>query len=292
MTKARKQKTAVTVISKIAERCKTSDACLIVIYGEELGRKFSLGQGQITIGRSAKCDVQIDQEAISRQHAKIVNAFGETVVSDLGSTNGTYVNDDLVDQRVLADGDLIKVGRTILKYLSGENIERAYYEEIYRLTTYDGLTQLHNRRYLLEILEREIFRARRYDRNLAVAVFAVDEFSAINHAFGHLAGDAVLTQLARIVKQNSRREDIPARLETELFAVVLPEIDLGGARIYCERIRELVDQAVFEFEGAEIQVTISIGVVNLQPESDAEGLITAAHERLRLAQQRGGNRLS
>ena len=87
------------------------------------------------------------------------------MLRDLGSTNGTYVNDELIDEYVLRDGDLIKIGRTIFKFLSGGNIENAYHEEIYRLTTIDGLTQIYNKRYFLETLEREIARAQRYRRD-------------------------------------------------------------------------------------------------------------------------------
>ena len=87
------------------------------------------------IGRSSKCDIQIDQESISRNHSKIVNTGKSILIRDLGSTNGTYVNDEPVDEYVLRDGDLIKIGRTIFKFLTGGNIENAYHEEIYRLTT-------------------------------------------------------------------------------------------------------------------------------------------------------------
>lgn len=289
MTRSRKQKTAVTVISKIAERCKTSDACLVIIYGEDLGRKYNLTQGQITIGRSAKCNIQIDQEAISRQHAKINNTFDETVLSDLGSTNGTYINDELIDQSKLHDGDLVKIGRTILKYLSGNNIESAYHEEIYRLTTIDGLTQVHNRRYLVEHLEREIARARRYDRDLSLVTFDVDNFSAVNHSLGHLAGDAVLAQLAGVINNHSRQEDLVARLGTELFGVILPEISLKNGRTYADRMRQLVEKSEFNFEDSAIRVTISLGVVTREPDCTAASMVEKATETLRLANQRGGN---
>src|SRR5690242_14650627 len=107
-----RSKTVVTVISKIAEKPVGKDACLVVI-----------------IGRSSKSDVQIDQESVSRNHAKIMNTGKSIILRDLGSTNGTYVNDQLIDEYVLRDGDFIKIGRTIFKFLSGGNIENAYHEE-------------------------------------------------------------------------------------------------------------------------------------------------------------------
>ena len=129
-----------------------------MIYGSELGKKYNLNAASLIIGRSSKCDIQIDQESISRNHSKIVNTGKSIMVRDLGSTNGTYVNDEPIDEYVLRDGDLIKIGRTIFKFLTGGNIENAYHEEIYRLTTVDGLTQIFNKRYFLETLEREIAR--------------------------------------------------------------------------------------------------------------------------------------
>ena len=142
-------KTVVTSISRISEKPSGKEACLVVIYGMELGKKYNLNSASLVIGRSSKCDIQIDQESISRNHSKIVNTGKSILIRDLGSTNGTYVNDEPVDEYVLRDGDLIKIGRTIFKFLTGGNIENAYHEEIYRLTTIDGLTQIFNKRYFL-----------------------------------------------------------------------------------------------------------------------------------------------
>jgi two-component system, cell cycle response regulator len=112
-------------------------ACLVVIYGEELGRIYTLGAPVLIIGRSSKCEIQIDQESISRNHSKVVNTGKSILIRDLGSTNGTYVNDEPIEEYVLRDGDLVKVGRTIFKFLSGGNIERGYHEEMYRLAKAD-----------------------------------------------------------------------------------------------------------------------------------------------------------
>ena len=107
---------------------------------------------------------------------------------------------------MLRDGDLIKIGRTIFKFLTGGNIENAYHEEIYRLTTVDGLTQIFNKRYFLDTLEREIARAHRYRRPLSLVMFDIDHFKKVNDSFGHLAGDYVLKHLAQTV-----RDEDPAR---------------------------------------------------------------------------------
>ena len=220
-----RNKTVVTAISKISDRPVAKEACLVVIYGLELGKKFNLNRPQIIIGRSSKADIQIDQEAVSRNHCKIINTGNAIMLRDMGSTNGTYVNDEMIDEYVLRDGDFIKVGRCIFKFLSGNNIENAYHEEIYRLTTVDGLTQVFNRRYFVETLEREIGRALRYRRDLSLIMFDIDRFKGVNDSFGHLAGDHVLKHLASVIKTRIRREDVLARYGGEEFAIVLPEID-------------------------------------------------------------------
>lgn len=285
-------KTVVTSISRISERPVGKEACLVVIYGNELGKKYNLNASSLVIGRSSKCDIQIDQESISRNHSKIVNTGKAILIRDLGSTNGTYVNDEPVDEYVLRDGDLIKIGRTIFKFLTGGNIEHAYHEEIYRLTTIDGLTQISNKRYLLETLEREVARAHRYRRPLSLVMFDLDHFKRINDTYGHLAGDYVLKQLASAVKQKIRREDIFARYGGEEFAIVLPEIDLEHAMAFAEKVRQVAETHDFRFENTRIEVTVSMGVATVGDEvRDMEALIKRADEHLYAAKSNGRNQV-
>jgi two-component system, cell cycle response regulator len=283
-------KTVVTSINRISGHPPTKEACLVVIYGHDLGRKFSLESPSLTLGRSNKCDIQIDQESVSRAHSKIINAGRSVRIRDLGSTNGTYVNDELVEERTLVDGDFIKIGRTIFKFLSGGNIERAYHEEIYRLTTVDGLTQIFNKRYFSEVLDREIARASRYRRELSLVMCDLDHFKLINDTHGHLAGDAVLKTLAFTVKSKIRTEDIFARYGGEEFAIILPEIDGHNAHQFAEKVRRIVETTEFRFEGTLIPVTISMGVATLDLEEPAAAmLIKRADERLYEAKSAGRN---
>ncbi|HET6282519.1 MAG TPA: GGDEF domain-containing protein [Polyangia bacterium] len=285
-------KTVVTSISRISERPSGKEACLVVIYGAELGKKYNLNSASLVVGRSSKCDIQIDQESISRNHSKIVNTGKSILVRDLGSTNGTYVNDEPIDEYVLRDGDLIKIGRTIFKFLTGGNIENAYHEEIYRLTTIDGLTQIFNKRYFLETLEREIARSQRYRRALSLVMFDIDHFKKINDSFGHLAGDYVLKHLASTVKAKIRREDLFARYGGEEFAIVLPEITQGNSAPFAEKIRQIVEKQDFKFENTKIRVTISMGVATIDDElADASTLIKRADERLYEAKSGGRNKV-
>jgi diguanylate cyclase (GGDEF)-like protein len=287
-----RNKTVVTVISRISERAVAKEACLVVIYGLDLGKKFNLDQASIVIGRSSKADIQIDQEAVSRNHCRLINTGKAIMLRDLGSTNGTYVNDELVDEYVLRDGDLIKIGRCIFKVLTGSNIENSYHEEIYRLTTIDGLTQVFNKRYFVETLEREIGRAQRYRRELSLIMFDIDNFKKINDAYGHLAGDHVLKQLASVIKARIRREDILSRYGGEEFTIILPEIDRGNALSFADKIRTLVERTVFRFEETDIPVTISIGVASIAAElKEPHDFIRVADTNLYEAKSQGRNRV-
>ncbi len=285
--------TVVTVISKISERPLNLDAALVVIYGLELGRKYDLGREETLIGRSSKAEIQVDQESISRNHACITNTSRGVFIKDWGSTNGTFVHDESVQgETSLRNGDLVKIGRTIFKFIAGGNIEAAYHDEIYRLTTMDGLTQIYNRRYFEEALEREVSRSRRYERSLALVMFDVDHFKQVNDRYGHLAGDYVLKQLASALRTRIRREDVFARYGGEEFGMLLPEMDLNGAAQLAEKVRKLVDKQRFEFDKNVIPVSISLGVALLAADHRGpEDLKRASDAKLYEAKATGRNRV-
>lgn len=288
-----KTKTVVTVISKISSRPVTRDAALVVIHGLDLGRKFDLIKSPVIVGRSSKADIQIDQESVSRNHARIVNREGKVTIEDLGSTNGSYVNDEQISgEFAVRNGDLVKIGRTIFKFIAGGNIEAAYHDEIYRLTTVDGLTQVFNRRYFEETLERELSRCNRYGRALSLVMLDIDFFKTINDTHGHLAGDHVLKHVASSLKTRVRREDIVARYGGEEFGLLLPEVDLKGAVALAEKARKVIEKTKFEFDKQEISVTVSAGVAALSAElADGTDLIRLADTRLYEAKESGRNKV-
>lgn len=128
-------------ISGGTDRLGYRGACLVVIYGDDLGKIHELNAKSSVIGRSPKCEIPIEHGSISRNHSKVENTGTSMLIRDLGSTNGTYVNDEPIEECVLCDGDLVKVGRTIFKFLAGGNIERAYHEQMYRLVTANRSTE-------------------------------------------------------------------------------------------------------------------------------------------------------
>lgn len=269
------------------------ESCFIVFYGEGLGRRYFLNKNEIILGRSDSAHIQVDQDAVSRQHAKVVlqPGLGAKLI-DLGSTNGTFVNNQKVAERLLLDGDLVRVGHTIFKHLTGNNIENKYHEEIYRLTTIDGLTEAYNKRYFLETLERETNRAARYQRELSLVMFDIDHFKRINDTFGHLAGDQVLRELSRVVSESLRRQDIFARYGGEEFSVVLPELTHEEALVVCEKLRSNIELHPFSFGNTPIPVTVSLGLASFGPsEETTESFIARADAKLYEAKQTGRNRV-
>jgi diguanylate cyclase (GGDEF)-like protein len=258
-----------------------------------MGRRVRVATEPVIIGRAPKCEIPIDQESVSRNHCRIRFEAGEFLVRDLGSTNGTYVNDDLVhEEGRLRHGDQLKVGRTILKFIVGDDVEVQYHEEIYRLMTTDGLTQLHNKRYFDEMLDREVARAKRYKRSFSLLVFDIDRFKDINDRFGHLAGDAILRQLGAVLSGRLRVNDVLARVGGEEFALITPEVGVDGAKELAGKINRLIGDTRFEFEGARVGVTVSVGVAEWQDQyDDPSELLKAADDKLYEAKRNGRNQV-
>ena len=275
--------------NKVIKEPELRDACLVMIHGPSLGRRYNLtNEGTILVGRNDDCGMQLEEDEVSRRHCEVTCSRNRVVIRDLGSTNGTYVNDVLVDEREIRDGDQIQIGGAIFKFISSANIEIAYHEEIYRLSTTDGLTQVHNKRFLLEYLDREISRCRRQNSTLSLVLLDIDHFKKVNDVFGHLAGDQVLKHLTTLIHANIRHEDVLARFGGEEFMVVLPQIGNDGARLCAEKLHGLVGRHKFISEGAKIPVTISLGVVTSTPETEsANQLIAAADKQLYRAKDKG-----
>ena len=258
-----------------------------------LGKRFVLDKSPTRVGRGADSQIVLEGDSVSRRHAHLERRAGAWYVVDDGSTNGTYVNEEqIAREQLLVNGDRIKVGPSILKFLSGADAEAKYHEEIYRMTIVDGLTQIHNKRALFEALEKELMRARRYERDLSLLMFDIDFFKRINDQYGHLAGDHVLRELARIVQERIRREEVFARYGGEEFVILLPETPLPGAAALAESLRARVANHAFVFQGERIPVTVSIGTALLgENDKVASDLIQRADEKLYEAKRGGRNRV-
>jgi len=287
--------TRVTSIGSLASEGR-EERCLVQIYGPMLGKKFVLEQDETTIGRGEGCEIVLELDNVSRRHCSFLQKSDGVFLRDNGSTNGTYLNNvEVRGETPLRSGDLVKVGSAIFKFLYGGelgSIEAQYHEEIYRLTIIDGLTQVFNKRYLLEFLDREMARCLRHGRALSLVIFDIDHFKKINDSYGHLAGDYVLRELAAALKSRIRKEECFARYGGEEFALVLPETGHENTVFLADKLRKLVEQHQFVFEGKRIGVTFSGGVADLEVGHDsALAFIKAADARLYEAKHRGRNQV-
>jgi diguanylate cyclase (GGDEF)-like protein len=235
---------------------------------------------------------------VSRFHAEVRRKGSEQVtIRDLGSTNGTFVAGERIDEAVLNDGNKVLIGRrTILKFALQDELENNYQRQIYESSTKDGLTGVFNRKYFSQKIVSDLSFARRHKVPCTLAILDIDHFKKVNDTFGHRTGDQVLITVTGAVGQIIRTEDMLARYGGEEFAVIALGTDLKGGQALGERIRVCVSrQQVPALDGSEniVQVTTSVGVVSIPPGVDIKSpaMISTADENLYEAKRRGRNRV-
>lgn len=266
-------------------------ACVVVIHGEGLGRRADIGDAPVLVGRSQEADLVISHKSVSRAHCRIWLEDGRYRLRDLGATNRTRLNDAPVEDADLADGDHIVVGESILKFIGHASVEAAYHEEIYQLATHDALTDLYNRRHFVEMVDKEIARAHRHRRPLALCILDVDLFKPVNDTFGHIAGDEVLRLIASIIRAHVRVDDLASRIGGEEFAVLMPESDAAAAVTFAERARAAIAGASFAPGGEPRRITVSVGVAVLAAGGQRSTLMAAADAALYRAKHEGRDRV-
>jgi diguanylate cyclase (GGDEF)-like protein len=285
--------TCLTHLSKLIKKdTDASDACLVRIYPHSVGEGIiNLAQEEIIIGRDKECQIELDDTSVSRQHASI--NFGSTGyhIQDLGSVNSTFLNDKKIEEAVLSSGDLLRIGHTIFKFLSSDHVEKQYHEEIYSMMITDGLTHIPNKRYFLEILDREFNRSRRHQRPLSLIMFDIDHFKKINDTHGHLAGDFILRDLCQRVSPFIRKDEVFARYGGEEFAIIVPEGNRNQAHALCDKVLQCINESYFVVENLNIPVTISMGIEQMDNDHhiSMNDLITATDKKLYMAKESGRN---
>jgi len=280
-----------TAISLPSERPKEAgQPCLVIISGAEMGRRIDLTHEEVSIGRSDQCTVCVNSDLVSRRHAVVNRVLGHYIVVDLKSTNGTFVNDVRIERAELKDGDLLRVGKTVLKYLES-NLELEYMQHILSLASVDSLTGVYNKRYFDEVFGKEVARAEQGHTPCSLIVLDIDHFKKINDTHGHPAGDAVLKHVSALVKSQIRPGDTLARVGGEEFAIVLPQTPYMLATQAAELIRGAVEKSICDVAGTKIPATLSLGVAELQPAEIPERFYQRADERLYAAKHGGRNRV-
>jgi phosphoserine phosphatase RsbU/P len=164
--------------------------------------------------------------------------------------------------------------------------------ELEQISITDGLTQVYNRRYFMERLRQEVKRVSRYGPPASLLMLDIDHFKKVNDTYGHQAGDVVLSNVAGLVRDTLRETDLFARYGGEEFVLLATGTEQAGAFILAERLRKLIEDAVFTHGGSRIAVTISIGigVWEASIKEDFEELIRRADSALYRAKEQGRNR--
>jgi two-component system, cell cycle response regulator len=280
---------------ELAARSRRIHPYLLVLAGGNVGEMYRIDEGETFVGRSGNVTIRIDDDGVSRRHARLFHAGEEMLIEDLGSSNGTNVNGTRVEhQAQLRDGDKIQLGSTtILKFTYHDTLDESFHQQMHEAAQRDALTKAYNKRYFLEQIEKELAYARRHHTALSLLMFDVDHFKRVNDTHGHLAGDYVLGRLSKLVSGTLRTEDIFCRYGGEEFCILCRGVTLINAGALAERVRATVETAVFEHEDLRMPITISIGVA-AHPELPMETptqLIAAADEALYEAKRGGRNRV-
>jgi two-component system cell cycle response regulator len=273
-----------------------NSAYLIVVSGGIPGTMVRVNDRGTTLGRSADSSFQISDITVSRQHAFLsVDEIGTIYLRDDGSTNGTFVNGKRVTaygQVSLNDGDRIQLGTSVvLKLARLDPNDELFQREMFERTVRDNLTGLYNRAYLINQIALLAERNAAQGMGLAVLMLDIDHFKVVNDRYGHLVGDGVLREVASVIRESTRSEDLVARFGGEEFVVALPISVAHLALDRADRIRTNLAKRRIRTEGKEIQVTASIGLAFGPPgrTRNEMALIMTADEALYQAKAQGRN---
>ncbi|MBW2453504.1 MAG: diguanylate cyclase [Deltaproteobacteria bacterium] len=279
--------------AELTRRSERDRAYLIVLAGADVGKMFKLDQGETVIGRSHRADIRLEDDSISRLHVKVTLQGTKVLIEDLGSSNGTLVNEARISGRALGDGDKIRLGETaILKFTFHDRLDESFQKKMYNAALRDPLTKTYNKKYFIDTLSSELSYAKRHATPLSLIIFDLDLFKNVNDTYGHVAGDHVLIDLSTLVQGMLRTEDVFARYGGEEFTIILRGIALGDAGVLAERVRVAIDEHQFMFGQQRLPVTISAGVAAVDQEiAHAVDLVEAADTALYAAKKAGRNQV-
>jgi diguanylate cyclase (GGDEF)-like protein len=275
----------------IIEHSSKEQALLIVLSEPRLGARLLLAEAPIEIGRGTAGGLVLDADSVSRRHARVEWTGRAHRLVDQDSTNGTFVNGVRITSQELKDGDRVQIGKVLLKYIAGGNIETNYHEEVQRLMRYDALTGVYNKRHFEECLRVAVHAARANPRRLSLVVFDLDHFKKINDTHGHVAGDVVLCELAKVAREVLSGDVVFGRVGGEEFAALLEGAELSTMVELAEKMRKATASHPFSYEGAKLGVTISAGVAERVADGDepAAALYDRADAKLYEAKEAGRN---
>ena len=278
---------------------------LVSIRGELLATPIPLERDSVTIGRALDADIRLNDSRASRLHAQIVadktdgSNCARFRVIDLGSTNGTLVNGQVIREAVLNDGDKILVGDHLFRFEMLDEIDQEFQQQIHRLIGHDELTGLLTSKSFFTELRREAARAEEENQPFCVLMMDLDHFKQVNDSYGHMVGSRTLQDIGVIIKAALRSGDVAARFGGEEFAAFLLDANYAQGLVAAERVRAAM--AAHSFPVTRLDdpagetthnITISIGVAAFPDDAtDPIHLVELADSALYRAKRSGRNRI-
>jgi two-component system cell cycle response regulator len=267
---------------------------LTCMSGEQVGRRIMLADDRITLGRSPDATIMLQDTHVSRLHLTIQYhaASGGYHVQDLGSSNGTLLNETPITEAVLRDGDKIIIGRTMLRFSWADALDLQFQNEIDHLINIDELTGLVVKRRFDEELNRFVAVSKKQEGALAMLMMDMDGIKQINDTYGHAFGAYAISETGRIIKRLIGNKGLASRFGGDEFMAFLPNACLETARGVGEEIRGSVETHPFVKDEIVLKPTICIGISALKQGDTLETLLKRADEALYQSKRNGRNLVS
>jgi two-component system cell cycle response regulator len=273
---------------------------LVVVDGASPGRPYPLESPAATLGRSSRADIRLDAPSLSRLHAAFRLRRDGWVLEDLGSTNGTWLDEVRIGAPTpIASGQRLRLGNhTSFRLVLQDREEQEATMAMFRSSITDPLTGLRNRGYFDQRLLAELAYAQRHRSPLTLVLLDIDHFKRVNDRHGHPVGDSVLRLLGACLLRTTRLEDLAARYGGEEFAIIARGLTEAQGVQMAERLRLEVERLAFSAGAEPLRITVSLGVATHQDPSTRSpkyygaprDLIAAADEALYRAKASGRNR--
>jgi diguanylate cyclase (GGDEF)-like protein len=268
-------------------------AYLVVIQGPDLGRQLALSAKKAVIGRSVDVDFRLKAPGISRNHCLVEKRSDGWWVKDLGSTNHTHVNKDEVSEQKLADGDRIRIGQSVMKFIDIGSPEAAYHDKLLADATRDSESGLYNRRHFQSSLLETVNLASRAEGDFHGGVFylMLDNYPDLRDRIGISGIEALLGQIGKRVAGHLAGSHLPARFGEYSMVVLATDIEAGELHSLADEMRKLVSAEVFETGESEVAAAVSVGVCAFSLRiNDADAMLVCATKAAEKAHAAGGNR--
>lgn len=271
---------------------------LVLLSGGIPGAMIRLSPGGNRLGRATDNTIQLPDGSISRYHAFLgIDEEGQVRLTDLGSTNGSFLNGRRLPENTpvrVQDGDRLQFGaNVVVKFIRPDPCEEQFQREMFERTVRDPLTGLYNRAFFLAQFGPLADRGGLRGLGIAVLMLDIDHFKRINDTHGHEVGDTVLREVAGVLRQATRADDLVARYGGEEFVVALPVAAPDQATDRAERMRVSLASRRILAGGVPLRVTASLGLAFAPPGRPRSigSLIATADQGLYQAKNSGRDRV-